>query len=141
MKKIVQLFLLVLTVSLVSVSCKKDDSPSNDVKGNKYETTYMKSSMGEFVVELKTVEQIKEFDAYIQIDFRSDKTFWVKDGENSEWEQNGTWKQDGNKVTILMSADQGGNKEATVEDGVIKLSFDEEEDGDTISIVMHFSRI
>ena len=133
MKKVLQLFLLVLTVSLVSVSCKKDDdTPSNDVNGGKYETISMAASSGNFNYD--NVDKIKTAGKYFQIHFKEDNTFWMQHLSDG-WEPGGTWKQEGNNITIMDNLEF--KDEVVVDEGVVKTSI--ESLGETIEV--HLTRL
>lgn len=144
MKKIAQLLLVVFTVSTVTVSCSKDDDgPSNDISNDikgKYETTYEKHSGpgdDESNYEYKTVEEIKDADHYMQLDFKTDKTVWFSDDDEGWKESEMKWKQDGNSIKIKENGEDKYEDWAKVDNGVIKA---ESEHGD-YKYIAHYSKL
>ena len=105
--KILKLFLFVLAVSTSVVSCSKDKI--ENVSGNKYETTSAKINIKigdiEHSVDYNSIEELKENELYLKVEFKSDNTFWAYEMTGSEedtydWIKAGTWSQKDSSVTI-----------------------------------------
>jgi len=136
--KVFRLFVFVLAVSLGVASCTTDDDVDS-IAGNRYETTYVKMEMtGEFTlsVEYKTKAECIENETYSIIEFKSDGKFWVDN------EETGTWTQSDESVTITETDEEGTDIiTGTIDGDVIKITMNETEDGSTINMEMHFTKM
>ena len=143
--KFLKRIILLLAVTATVASCTKDDDDAK-VSGNKYETTYAKITVSidgsDQTAVFDTVEELKENELYLKIDFRSDNTFWVyeeiDDNGTYAWMQGGTWSQKNSKITITSDDE---TFTATVDGSKLVMIIDfDDESGKKLSIATSNSR-
>lgn len=105
--KFFKLFLFVIAVSVGVTSCSTEKDKVESIDGNKYESTYAKIKAtidgAQHTVEYTSIQELKNNDIYLRIEFKEDNTLWVSednDTETSEWIKVGTWSQKDSAITI-----------------------------------------
>ncbi|MDR6761226.1 hypothetical protein J2Y38_001424 [Flavobacterium sp. 2755] len=142
MKKLSILFVSVLTLGLTAVSCSSDDDDNGSIEG-KWEITHQGVVFnGQEALEAYDNEGGCEIPSmtYSNDGKFVDTTSEYWDSKCSTYSEEGTWKKDGNTITLTYSDEEVKYEIAELTSNTLKVKFTYSEGGVSISAVSVYKK-
>jgi len=138
LKSVFVILNIILIISFFLFTCSESTGPDEENLVGTWKLTKMKFVYAFFTVEVDPTDP--EVDLSMTLTIKSDNTYTlVTTDEGETTTVNGTWSTTGNKLMITENGEII-ETEYSLDGNKLKISFEEEEEGETFTLIQEFTR-